>query len=80
MGHLRPCSNFKCKNFNFLGVVFALIANYLLLVYEYFIVESGYFNPWFYLITIFHAMALWSYFAVVFVDPGRVPKYWGLMS
>ena len=58
----------------------ALLTNYVLLVYEYFITESGFFNPWFFFITIFYLMVIWAYLAVVFVDPGRVPKYWGLMS
>jgi hypothetical protein len=79
MGYFRSCPTLNFKNYNFLGVLLALPISYALVYTEYLRVED-YFNPWFYIITIPYLMSLWSFFAVVFVEPGRVPRYWGLMS
>jgi hypothetical protein len=79
MTTFRSWSQFDCKNPNFIAVVFALIAVFVIYAYE-FIFRDGHYMivPWFILTSFFFLMAMWSYIAVVVTEPGNVPLYWGM--
>ena len=79
MGRCRPCDKFPWKNPNFIGVIIALILVYLLFNYEFLFRENNV-GVIFYIILFLFLMAMWSYFAAAFTNPGPVPVFWGIYS
>jgi len=66
MAAFRSCSQFDCKNSNFIAVVIALLSVFSIYVIEFIFRDGQYMIvPWLILTSFFFVMAMWSYVAVV---------------
>ena len=79
MARLKSWESINCKQGNFIAVILALVLSYILFNYEYFFRQNN-ISVLFYIILFLYLMAMWSYFAAAFTDPGRVPSFYGVYS